>query len=598
MTNITDGFDVSAFMGEFVQEIDERIQAITAGLLELERNPDNIESLHDVFRAAHSIKGAAKIMGLETIAHVAHSMEDVFEALEREKRPITPALNDLLLRGIDAIEIHTRAAEKKETVSLDVDELCKALIAAAEGKAIETQAEPAETPVPDIQSVARPTTIETLRVSVEQIDRLVSISSELTMTKLQSLRYLRELGDIAARLRKLGRETMGQNGNNRVAEKHDLERSSVRVANQLRDLYRYVSELELTYEQYLDVIDDLTDQLKEQVLYMRLLPVSMVLSVLPRAARDLARQQGKDVRLTIEGGETALDREIIEGLASPLIHLLRNAVDHGIEPADERIARGKPTSGRIHISAKLGGDRVQITVEDDGRGIDLSRIKSRAVEKGIISATKAEQMGNDQAMDLIFHDGFSTSEQLTDTSGRGVGMSAARQQVESLRGTLLVSSDPGKGTRFVLTFPLSLSTVHALFVECGGYQWALPTLSVVSTGVVRTEAVQRIDGRLALRYQDKVVPLAPLHELLDNKTVWTPNGNAIPVVILRHTGMSALAVDRLLDEQEVISKSLGPFLTNAPKTAGATIMGDGRVVIILDTAYLAKLIQTWRPQAS
>ncbi|NOZ05373.1 MAG: chemotaxis protein CheA [Chloroflexi bacterium] len=597
MTNLADGFDVSAFMGEFVQEIEERIQAITSGLLELERNPDNIESLHDVFRAAHSIKGAAKIMGLETIARVAHSMEDVFETLEREKKPITPALNDLLLRGIDAIEIHTRAAEKQETASLDVDELCEALVAAAEGKTIEVQAEPAETPVPDIQSAARPTTIETLRVSVGQIDRLVSISSELTMTKLQSLRYLRELGDLAARLRKLGRETMGQNGNDRTTEKQDSERS-VWATNQLRDLYRYVSELELTYEQYLDVTDDLTDQLKEQVLYMRLLPVSTVLSVLPRAARDLARQQGKDVRLTIEGGETALDREIIEGLASPLIHLLRNAVDHGIEPVDERITRGKPPSGHIHISATLGGDRVQITVEDDGRGIDPSRIKSRAVEKGIISTAEAEQMDDDQAIELIFHDGLSTSKQLTDTSGRGVGMSAARQQVEALRGTFLVSSDLGKGTRFVLTFPLSLSTVHALFVECGGYQWALPTLSVVSTGVVRAEAIQRIDGRLALRYRDKIVPLAPLYELLENKSAWTPNGNAIPVVILRHTGLSALAVDHLLDEQEVISKSLGPFLANAPKTAGATIMGDGRIVIILDTAHLAKLIQTWRPQAS
>lgn len=597
MTNLADGFDVSAFMGEFVQEIEERIQAIIAGLLELERNPDNIESLHDVFRAAHSIKGAAKIMGLETIARLAHSMEDVFEALERDNQSITPALNDLLLRSIDAIEMYTRAAEKKETVSLDVDELCDALVAAAEGRAIETPAEPAETPVPDTQAAARSTTTETLRVSVEQIDRLVSISSELTMTKLRSLRYLRELGDLAARLRKLGRETMGRNGKSRATEKRDSERSA-RTANQLLDLYRYVSELELTYEQYLDATDDLTDQLEEQVFYMRLLPVSMVFSVLARAARDLARQHGKDARLTTEGGDTALDREIIEGLASPLIHLLRNAVDHGIELADERIAQGKSPSGHIHISARLGGDRVQIMVEDDGRGIDPSRIKSRAVEKGIISAAKAEQMDDDQAIDLIFHDGFSTSEALTDTSGRGVGMSAARQQVEALRGTLLVSSDPGKGTRFTLTFPLSLSTVHALFVECAGCQWALPTLSVVSTAVVGAEAVQRIDGRLALRYQGKVVPLVPLHELLQNKAVWTPNGNAIPVVILRHTGLSALAVDRLLDEQEVISKSLGPFLANVPKAAGATIMGDGRVVLILDTAHLAKLIQTWQPQAS
>jgi len=601
MTNGPDSFDVSAFMDEFVQEIEERLQSITSGLLQLEKYPDDTASLHEVFRAAHSIKGAAKIMGLETIARVAHCMEDIFETLESKHLSITPELNDLLLRGLDAIEVHTRAAEKGETAPLEVEDLCATLSCAAEGKPLDMPAEdatPPQEPSTDAQRATPPpppvTVSETIRVNVDQIDQLISISSELTMAKLQSMQYLQALGDLASQLRKLNRGAVHHQDN--LPSTETSTQRNAQHTTQLVKLYRHVSELELNYEQYLDTINDLTDQLEDQVLYMRLLPISIIFAGLPRAVRDLARQHGKEVHLTLEGKETTVDREIMESLGSPLIHLLRNAVDHGIEPPCERLSSGKPAAGNLRIVARSGGDRVQVVVEDDGRGIDPQVIRARAVEKGIVSEQEAAALSDAQAVNLIFRDGLSTSNVLTDTSGRGVGMSAARQQIERMRGTLQISSVPGEGTRFVLTFPPSLSTVHILLVESGGHIWALPTLSIVTTGIVARENIQMVDGSYALRYHKRMIPLAPLSNLLGIETPdWILNGNSIPVVILQHPEFLALAVDRLLEEREVISKSLGPFLADLPKVSGATLMGNGEVVIILDTTRLAETARTQHP---
>lgn len=604
MSNGIEDFDTSAFMDEFVQEIGERLEAITAGLLQMEEESGNSEVLHDVFRAAHSIKGAAKIMGLETIAQVAHHMEDVLESLDRHRGSMTPRLNDLLLRGVDAIRVHTAAAERSETADLPVDDLCQALMAVAgigeSGAPLSPETAPTET-LPEepaataATGVVPPLTADTVRVNVSQIDDLVSISTELVMAGLRSQQYLDNLAELGSQLRRLSREISTVRRQQSMAQ---LERTDPLAghAAKLTALYRQVNELELSYEQHLDSIGDLIEQLEEKALSMRLLPMSTLFSGLPRAVRDLARQRGKEVRLTLEGGETSLDKAIIAGLSSPLVHLLRNAVDHGIEPPADRLNVGKPAVGNIWVSAQPAGDRVRVTIEDDGRGMEPAAIKAKAVEKGIISAAEADTMTDSQTRNLIFWDGFSTSETLTDTSGRGVGMSAARRQVEQMRGTLQAHSTPGQGTRFDLDFPPSLSALHVLLVESSGQMWAIPSLAIVATTLVSRPAIRTVDGRLTLQYRDRVIPLAPLDALLGSGVgAWPANGDGTPIVVIGHPEVVAIGVDRLLDEREIIAKSLGPFLVGLPKVAGATILGDGRVVIILDTLNLAKEVPRWHP---
>ncbi len=610
MSNGIDGFDTSAFMDEFVQEVAERLQAINAGLLQLEQQPENMEVLHDVFRAAHSIKGAAKIMGREKIARVAHAMEDVLEVLDRRADVMTPAVNDLLLRGVDAIETLTAAAEKGETADLSVDDLCQALIDAAAGRLpAESRAAGESLPsstaappeqLPPTESAGAPVSlspaVDTVRINVAQLERLVTISTELIMTRMRSHRYLEEFADLADQLRKLNREFNASA--HRATSEGERDKTSTHVSAQLVDLHRHVSELELSYEQYLDSIGDLTEQLKVQALSMRLLPLSTLFSGLPRAVRDLARRHQKEVRLTLEGGETSLDKAIINGLGSTLVHLLRNAVDHGIESPAERRARGKPATGHIRIAAKPEGDQVVLTVEDDGRGLDPHLMRETAVQKGLVQQAEAETMSDIQAVNLIFRDGFSTRREVTDTSGRGVGMSAVREQVEQMRGTMQVHSTPGRGTQFELIFPLSLSTLHALLVESAGQTWAVPATSVAATMMVPSSMVCTVDGRLALHIRGHAIPVAPLDGLLGSPaSAWPTDGECSPVILFGSPDIVAIGVDRLVDEQEIVSKPLGPFLAGLPKVTGATILGDGRVVVILNPSKLVEEVQQWRAES-
>jgi len=517
---------------------------------------------------------------------------------------MTPQLNDLLLRGVDVIGVHTAAAERGETSDLPVDDLCQALMAVAEtgetgapplAEPVLTETVPEGPVVTAAAGVVLPPTADTVRVNVSQIDDLVSISTELVMSRMRSQQYLDHFVELGSQLRRLSRETSAVWRQQSMAQMEGTD-PIAEHATKLTALYRQVNELELSYEQHMDLIGDLIVQLEDKALSMRLLPMSTLFSGLPRAVRDLARQHGKEVRLTLEGAETSLDKAIIAGLSSPLVHLLRNAVDHGIEPPEERLDVGKPAAGNILVSARPAGDRVRVTIEDDGRGMEQAAIKAKAVEKGIISAAEADTMTDYQARNLIFWDGFSTSEALTDTSGRGVGMSAARRQVEQMRGTLQVHSTPGQGTRFDLDFPPSLSTLHVLLVESGGQMWAIPSLAIVATTLVSRPAVRTLDGRFTLQYRGRVIPLAPLDAMLGSGVgAWPTNGGGAPIVVIGHPEVVAIGVDRLLDEREVIAKSLGPFLVGLPRVAGATILGDGRVVIILDTLNLAKEVPRWHP---
>lgn len=322
---------------------------------------------------------------------------------------------------------------------------------------------------------------------------------------------------------------------------------------------------------------------------LRMLPVSTVFNTFPRAMRDLARQYKKDVELFIEGGDTELDKKVLEEINDPLVHIMRNAVDHGIEPAAERVAAGKPAKGTIKLSARQEGDHIVIEVSDDGAGIDPARVKAAAIRKGYLTESEAKSMSDREARYLIFEKGFSTAAIITEISGRGVGMDVVREfVVERLKGSLDVDSELGQGTRFRLTIPLTLAIIRALLLRVSGQTFALPTASVEETARVEPSEIIKVEGHEVIRRQRRTIPLVPLRDVLGLDAIENDaEGGKIPVATLAFSGHRlGLIVDAFVGEQQIVIKTLGTHLKRVDNVAGVTILGAGEVVPILNVPDL------------
>ncbi|MGI6307369.1 MAG: chemotaxis protein CheW [Dethiobacteria bacterium] len=335
----------------------------------------------------------------------------------------------------------------------------------------------------------------------------------------------------------------------------------------------------------LEQLERITAELQNAVMTLRMVPVKQVFNRFPRMVRDLSLEKNKKVELIISGEETELDRTIINQVGDPLVHLLRNAVDHGLEEEDERKRRGKDPLNRIFLSAHHEGSHVVISVEDDGRGIDLQAIKLRALEKKIISKEEMEEIGPEEALQLIFRSGLSTSREVTDVSGRGVGMDVVKTAIETLHGTVEVQSEPGNGSRFILRFPLTLAIIRTLMVQCGREMYAIPVEAIRENLFIEPQEIRTISRERVITLRNEVLPLYFLQELLGRGQ--SPEQEYYPVVVVQAGGKKAgFAVDALLGQQEVVIKSLGRFVNDMQGIAGATVLGDGRVILILDIAGL------------
>jgi two-component system chemotaxis sensor kinase CheA len=315
---------------------------------------------------------------------------------------------------------------------------------------------------------------------------------------------------------------------------------------------------------------------------VRMLPIRNVFERFPRLVRDLSRQQGKEIELILQGEETRVDKAIIDELGEPLVHMIRNSVDHGIERPAERLAKGKSATGTILLSAAQESNQVVISIADDGAGIDAAEVRGKARERGIIG--DADQLTDREVIQLIFAEGFSTAETVTELSGRGVGLDVVVKCMERLNGFIDAETMPGAGTRFTMQLPLTLAIISALMVEVGGYTYAIPAGSVVESLKFRPEEINRIGGRETLRLRDRIVPLFRLAQLFGHEGRG-PLDNSYAVVLGRGEKRLGLAVDRLKGQQEIVIKALDPIVSTAGfGLGGATIMGDGRVVLILDVA--------------
>lgn len=621
-------FDRSAFIQKFQEEATEYLQRLNEGVITLEGDPKNRELIDQMLRDAHTLKGSSRMVGLLDISDIAHRLEDIMVKIRDGEMQFDPSMSDSFFEALDAIVFLKDNAGKDVSEQIDVASLLDRLAAVASGSPSEASeappsAEPQPTPpvaagpVPHEseaphtsepepaaaapgpqQAPAQPAAEEklqtrvqqTVRIRTEQVDRLLNLVSEVVISQIKAEQHARDLRAAQALANDLYQAWRRVN----ASLAFDVQRAGA-ASDDLGIIDEMVTELKnrMTHmlKEYSDEVSrasTVVADLQEHSMAIRMLPVSTVFNAFPRAVRDLARQFKKEVDLVIEGGDTELDKKVLEEINDPLIHIMRNAVDHGIEPVEKRRELGKPEKGTIRLAARQEGDHIVIEISDDGAGIDPAAVKAAAVRKGYITESEAKSMSDREATYLIFEAGFSTSPIITEISGRGVGMDVVREFiVDKLKGSLDVESRPGEGTTFRLTIPLTLAIIRALLVRVSGQVFAIPTASIEETLRIDPAEVIKAEGREVIRRQRRTIPLVHLRDVLGLPADEEAETRKLPVVTIGFSGhRMGFLVDAFVGEQQIVIKTLGSHLKHVDNVAGVTILGAGEVVPILNVPDL------------
>lgn len=559
--------DMQELVQDFLVETNEIIENLDHDLVELESNQNDLELLNKIFRGAHTMKGSSSFLGFNKLAELTHHAEDILNKLRKGEMVVTREIMDTLLEFVDKTKQIISDIENG-TDTADVTSVIEDLKLGSEGKlTAKTKAPasapnaapqaatpaPAPKPAPKKQEAAKPTgqatqVEQTIRVDVSRLDSLVNLVGELV----------------------LSRNMLSQ------------------IAGELENKF----ENEYLVEQLLVATNSIgmnTTELQLAIMKTRMIAIGKVFNKLPRVVRDIARDTGKEIELVISGEETELDKQVIESIGDPLLHMIRNSCDHGVETPDVRISKGKPRGGTVHLSAYHEGNHVVIEIKDDGAGMDPDKLKRKAIEKGVITVDEANNMDDKQAFSLIFKAGFSTAEKITNISGRGVGMDVVRTNIEKLNGIISIDSKINEGSTFFLKLPLTLAIIQALLVEVAGETFAIPLASVVETVRITNEEIHSFEGREVLKLRDRVLSLIRLDE------AFTLDGfeqdEIYVVVVALAEKQLGLIVDKLIGQEEIVIKSLGDYLGGNPGIAGATITGDGRVRLILDVSGVIEVAQ-------
>jgi two-component system chemotaxis sensor kinase CheA len=609
-------------INSFKTEQAEHVQRITEGLLALENRPQEPERqtlLDDIFREAHSLKGSAKAVGLVTIGALGHGLESLLLSAKDGRLDFSPELFDLLYQTLDAVQFIMQQVETGDAAPparilallAQLEESVEELESSGkETAAAGDETEPLLSPPPhqltpsgslvtDLESHGAQND-ETIRVSVRKLDTLMAQFSDLLAAKIRTekrLGEIRQLQQIASSWNKEWRALQGSY--NRLIRRDDfgydkdlaaLVDFTHRNQKYLRQFNAEVSQLSHEFANDNMHLNLIADEFQDQIKRMRMLPLSTITLTFGRMVRDLARHQGKRIRLTITGSETELDKRVLEQVKAPFIHLLRNSVDHGIEEPESRQAAGKPEDGHISLIASQQGNNVVIKMEDDGRGLDLEAIRGAAVHKGLLTEEEARQLTDAEATSLIFRSGLSTSKIITDISGRGVGMDVVRQNIEELQGSIHVCSHKGLGTTFTIHLPLTLVSSRGLLVRSGGQTFALPLTTIERMLQVDPDNISTVQGREVITYNDRPIPLAWLDQLLGLPTAASASNTTLTVVVTAVADKQlGLVVSDLEGEQEIVIKTLGRQLAKVQGIAGATVMGSGEVLLVLHAADLMKM---------
>jgi len=629
--------DQSDFADLFKAEADDYLAKLQQGLLSLEKNPDQPPVVEEVFRAAHTLKGSARMMGYRDIEQIAHHLESLFDRIKTGKLRLTSSITDQGLAAIDAMSRAVASAASGQPSTVDIAAIMQALercggdvaasvpdATASAGKAAETATTtstsemvartPEQKPVGPIASdlaasqqppsPAQPQPPKTapvraeefIRIPVSRIDSLFNLAGELFVHKVKSSDKLAKLRQLLRQVKSSHKraaelleahslDTGGQSEQTRLLQEHT--RDAAELKRQVIELTEMLSTETLH-------LDPVIDELQYKVRTLRMLPCATIFDGLERLVRDTSHELRKEVQLAIEGAETELDKKMLEAIKPCLVHLLRNAVDHGIEPPDQRIARGKPRQGTVRLCASHQGGKAVIEIHDDGGGVNTARVREVALQRKIVTQEQLARMDELEVMELIFSPGFSTASIITDVSGRGVGADVVKKEIEALKGHVRLDSRLGEGTTVTLELPLTVAIIEVLLVETGGQRFGLPLLAVDEIVRVDPAAVRTIENRMAITWRERTVPVVRLDEVLNlsaaaaGRSRSTGAAPAVwPVVIVAWADRRlGLLVDGVLSDQEVFIKGLPANVGTLKQIAGAAIVGTGEVILILDVQGL------------
>ncbi|MGD6958653.1 chemotaxis protein CheW [Rossellomorea aquimaris] len=673
--------ELSQYLEVFIEESKENLQTCNEQLLELEKNPENLAIVNEIFRSAHTLKGMSATMGYEDLANLTHKMENVLDAIRNEKIKVTPEILDVVFKSVDDLEAMVFSIADGGDGKRNVTEVVNLLQAIEKGENLQSASnEVAATIAPEIHTLSmkyeafEQTVIQQsfdqgfrcLEITVslrddcllkaarvymvfevleklgeviksfptvdqleeEQFDHsfvIAIVSKEDASDIEKSIRNVSEVEEVT--LMELtphhihNNEVNGlqeQSGEVVVKEKEDTipkeANSTSRQSNpssktirvnieRLDVLMNLFEELVIDRGRLEQISNDLNNpelnetvermtrisgDLQSIILTMRMVPVETVFNRFPRMVRQLARDLNKKIELEIIGAETELDRTVIDEIGDPLVHLIRNALDHGIEMPEVRSKNGKPEQGTVKLKAYHSGNHVFIELEDDGAGINKQRVMEKAIQKGIVSEEVAQTLSDRQIYELILASGFSTADQISDISGRGVGLDVVKATIESLGGAITIDSSAGEGSLFSIQLPLTLSIISVMLVEIEDEKYAIPLSSIIETAIVKKGEIMNAHNQRVIDFRGKVVPLLFLEDVFE-----VPKGSKDEefysvVVVRKGEKMAGLVVDSFIGQQEIVLKSLGNYLNDVFAISGATILGDGQVALIIDCNALIK----------
>lgn len=694
--------DVSQYLEIFLDETKEHLQNLSDQLMNLEQDPENLDTINEIFRAAHTLKGMAGTMGYKRMQNLTHDMENVFSEVRNNTLKADGNMIDLLFQCLDALEEYTENIQNTaDEGTNDNEHLVKALNefldsregAAAPAKAVEkvkeaSKEEPAvesndaskekwrsiafsdtetmvlaeakkqgknvfgltvyvqetcilkaaraflvykaleelgETviSVPSAQDIedekfdfdfsiifitdADLDKVKAAVMNVSEIEGCYIAPVELSEEKSQEEQAGREKTDETAVAQTGAMAASSQTAakaEKKVVGKPIVNRT-VRVDIEKLDvLMNLVSELIIaknslvsaaqtegittnsSVNEPIEYLESVTTNLHESVMKVRMVPIESVVQKFPKMIRDLSKKLDKKMQLFMSGEETELDRTVVDEIGDPLMHLLRNSADHGLESAEVRKERGKPEVGSVFLDAYQDGNNVVIEVRDDGNGIDVEAVKAKAVEKGRISQEQADAMSDKDAIDLLFQPSFSTAKKVTDVSGRGVGLDVVKSKIESLSGDVEVKTKLGEGSTFIIRLPLTLAIIQALMVEVGGEKYAISLGSIQTIEDIAPDEIKFVQNEEVINLRGDVIPLIRLNKVLDNESTKGPDDNLIVAIVKKGDKLAGLVVDELMGQQEIVIKSLGKYINKSKVISGATILGDGEIALIIDANAL------------
>ena len=687
--------DVSQYLEIFLDETKEHLQSLSDQLMSLEQDPENMDTINEIFRAAHTLKGMAGTMGYKRMQNLTHDMENVFSEVRNGAIKADGSMIDVLFQCLDALEEYTENVQNtSDEGTNDNEHLIKALnqILASKGGEVE---------VPSVQAKDEPKAAsadggndaskEKWRdIKLDDTEKLVMSEAVNQSKNVMGITvYIQESCILKAARAFLVYKALEDLGETIVSnpsaqdiedEKFDFDFSVIFITDEDSETVKKaildVSEIESCYISLMDAeapkegavkavreseekpaaatpaaasavnapvktdktknakpivnrtvrvdiekldvlmnlvseliiaknslvsaattegitansavnepieyLESVTTNLHESVMKVRMVPIENVVQKFPKMIRDLSKKLNKKMQLFMSGEETELDRTVVDEIGDPLMHLLRNSADHGLESAEKRLERGKPEAGSIYLDAYQDGNNVVIEVRDDGNGIDVEGVKAKAIEKGTITPEQAENMSDKDAIGLLFMPSFSTAKKVSDVSGRGVGLDVVKSKIESLSGEVEVKTKLGEGSTFIIRLPLTLAIIQALMVEVGGEKYAISLGSIQTIEDISPDEIKFVQNEEVINLRGDVIPLVRLNEVLDIASTKGPDDNLVVAIVKKGDQLGGLVVDELMGQQEIVIKSLGKYISKCKYISGATILGNGEVALIID----------------